>query len=233
MDENLSALEHLVEILSVFILFGTASLFIMKARNIWLEKRTARYALKHQDYFSYIAAHLDEDTPLGVPYGPLKPLELKVIQEKLFAWIEQIQGEHRTKLTDLCRRLGLVELNQAKLRSGVHWDQVDAAYNLGVMRCKESVPELLNLLAKEKHDSSRFVIARAIAKCARDVSDLRSMVHLLVEHRRNVYELIADILLDSSVDYTPLLLEFLTEKDEELVKIALTALRGQTNPQVT
>lgn len=232
MEENLRAVEQFVASLSAAVLIGTVSLMLLKTRNVWLETQTARYAEKHKHYFDYIAAHLDDDSPLAVPSGELKRLELQVVEQKLFAWMEQIQGEHRAKLTDLCRRLGLTERNLGKLRSGVRSDQVDAAYKLGVLRCKESVPELLTLLAKEKDDSSLFVIARAIVKCAADISELRSMLRLLVEQRKGVHELIADMLHEAQVDYMPLLLEFMHAEDEELVKIALIALRGQNGPEV-
>lgn len=230
MSDHLSIVVNIAYAISALILVGFAVLFVMRLRTVRADRRRSKYLAKHRDYFSYLAAHLDGDAELGVPYGSLKPAELEVIRDKLFEWIEQIRGQDRAKLTDLCRRLGIVERELARLDSSAYWNKMDAVHHLGIMRCAEAVPRLFKLLEEEPYGSSLFVIARSIARCARDLSELRRMVLQLVKHRKGCHQLIADILADSSLDYTPLLTEFLREGDEDLVNIALLALRQYENP---
>jgi hypothetical protein len=228
MQGNLSAIVFLTEIVSILILSGAVGLILLKLRNLRIERLSTKYTQKHQEYFDYIVANLEDDLPFNIPYGTIQPLEMKIIQQKLFAWMGQIRGEQRAKIVDLCHQLGFVDRENARLHSKLRWIQIDAAYNLGVMRYPYSNPKLLELLAGEKFGSPLFIISRAIARCARDVSEIRSMMQLIVEHQKSCSELMADILLDVNIDYSSLLLEWLQSEEQENVKIALLCLHGQT-----
>lgn len=230
MTENASDIIVLAYILVVLIVLVFLALFGLRTRAIWLERQTVLYSHKHQDYFDYIKSHLHEEAPLRKPSGPLTKTELKVIQSKLFEWMEKIVGAERDKLTDLCSDLGLVELNMRRLRSEIHWIRLDAANNLGVMQAKESVPMLLQLLAEEKYGSPAFVIARAISKCAQSEEDVDRMVRCLARFRKQSHRLVAEVLALSRMECTPLLMSYLQEEDEELVRIALTGLQNRTIP---
>lgn len=231
MTDSVSTIVSLMYVLAVLIALVFFVLFGLRIGAIWLDRRTRHYLRKHHDYFEYVKSHLhDEEAPLQVPAGPLTKLELKVIQKKLFEWMEKIVGVECDKLTKLCRDLGLVELNMRRLRSEIHWIRLDAAYNLGVMRAKEAVPALLQLLEEESYGAPAFVIARAIAKCAQSEGELDRMVRILAKHRKRSYRLVADVLALSKIDCTPLLTGYLRETDEELAKIALTVLQHQSVP---
>jgi HEAT repeat protein len=153
-----------------------------------------------------------------------------VIQNKLFQWMEKIVGVERDKLTNLCWDLGLVELNLRRLRSEIHWTRLDAAYNLGVMQAKEAVPSLLHMLGEESYGSPSFVIARAISKSAQSDEELDRMVRSLAKYRKQSHRLVAEVLALSRIDSTFLLISYLQETDEELLKIALTGLQNRTIP---
>lgn len=95
------------------------------------------------------------------------------------------------------------------------------------------MPELLKLLDKEKFGSSLFVIARSVAKSAAVIPHLKEMVNILAKHRKkNNYELIVDILGESWMDLSPLYIDLLNEQDPYLQKIALTGMKGRTEPEV-
>jgi hypothetical protein len=226
---NMLAIIHLTEILSAIILLGASGLIVLKLRNLQVARQSHRYAVKHQEYFDYVAANLDEDQPLNRPFGPLRPLERKIIQGKLFSWIRQIRGVQRARLTELCRHMGFEAEQIKRLHSPFRWIQVDAAYNLGVMRSKEACPLLLELQEDESFGAPLFIITRAIARSARDSNDIRQMVQLVVEHQKACFELIADILQEVNLDYSPLLMEWLQSEEEDYVKIALLCLNGQTS----
>jgi hypothetical protein len=225
---NVSGIVHLTEILSVVILSGASGLILLKLRNLQVERQSLRYALKHQEYFDYVAANLEDDQPLNRPFGTLRPLERKIIQDKLFAWMRQIRGVQRTRLAELCRHMGFEAEQIKRLHSPFRWIQVDAAYNLGVMRSKEACPLLLELQADESFGAPLFIVARAIARSARNINDIRQMVKLIIEHRKDCYELVADILQDVNLDYSAVLIEWLQSEEEDYVKIGLLCLNGQT-----
>jgi hypothetical protein len=228
MTGNLSAIAFLTEIVTILILTGAVGLVLLKLRNLRIERLSTQYAQKHQEYFDYIAANLEDDLPFNVPYGTIQPLEMKIIQQKLFAWMRQIRGEPRLKIVELCRQLGFVDRENARLHSMFRWIQIDAAYNLGVMRYQDSCPKMLELLAEEKFGSPLFILTRAIARCARDQSDIRSMMQLIAGHQKSCSELMADILLDVNIDCSSLLQEWLQSDEQEYVQIALHCLHGQT-----
>jgi hypothetical protein len=229
---NVLGIIYLTEILSVIILLGASGLIVLKLRNLQVERQSLQYALKHQEYFDYVAANLDEDQPLNRPFGTLRPLERKIIRDKLFAWMRQIRGVQRARLTELCRHLGFEAEQIKRLHSRFRWVQVDAAYNLGVMRSKEACPLLLELQEDESFGAPLFIITRAIARSARDINDIRQMVQLIIEHRKDCYELVADILQDVNLDYSALLIEWLQSEEEDYVKIGLLCLNGQTSLKV-
>ncbi|MEF3302701.1 HEAT repeat domain-containing protein [Paenibacillus sp. GYB003] len=230
MTESASHIIVLAYLLILLIVLVFVGLFGLRAWSIWFDRQTKRYTLKHQDYFEYVKSHLHEEAPLGKPSGALTKTELKVIQNKLFEWMEKIVGGERDKLTQLCRDLGLVELNIRRLRSEIHWTRLDAAYNLGVMQAHEAIPELLQLLGEERYGSPAFVIARAISKSAQTEDELDRMVRTIAKHRKRSHRLVAEVLALSRVDSTPMLIGYLRENDDELAKIALTALQNRELP---
>jgi hypothetical protein len=205
-------------------------LFTMRAKSHALEQKTSFYLNKHQDYFTYISINIDGPEALLPPPGKLKEVELKAIQKKLLEWIETIKGSHREKLSDLCTDMGLVELELKRLQSFRHWDRIDAAYHLGIMRAKECETELISLLEREAEDSTAFVIARAAAKCARKPGELRKVILRLAKYHPQSHQLIADIVGSSTLDPIPLYLELLQSEDDNLRIIAMTGLSGRNEP---
>ncbi|WP_047151325.1 HEAT repeat domain-containing protein [Aneurinibacillus tyrosinisolvens] len=235
MDERV--LENLIYstyILFTLIVIVLVVLFSLRSRAIWQERQTRYYLQKYQSYFDYVKVHLHDRAPLQKPNGPLTKRELGVIQKKLFDWMGKIVGAERDKLTNLCRELGLVELNMQRLRSEIHGTRLDAVHNLGVIQAKEAVPALLQLLEEEKYGPPAFVIARAIAKCVQNEEELDKMVRILVKHRKQSHShlLVVDVLAQSRIDCTSMLYRYLTERDEKFVRIAMTALHNQFIPGV-
>ncbi|GED31093.1 HEAT repeat domain-containing protein [Brevibacillus centrosporus] len=203
---------------------GLIVLFGLKLRNIAAEKRTKRILAEYEDYFVYLQAHGEEEERLHTPYGKLEQKEKRIIQKKLFELMESFTGVHRQKLAALCEDMGLVELDLKRLDGTWKWTRVDAAYNLGVMRSQRAVPGLLQLLEKLEYDPSLFIVARAVAKCARSQNDLGDMIRQLVKHRKNCHQLIVDILSESELDTGKLLIALLQETDADLIEIGLIGL---------
>lgn len=203
---------------------GLVVLFGLKLQNIAAEKRAKRCLLKYQDYFVYLQAHGEEEERLQAPPGEVTLQEKKIIQKKLFELMESFTGVHRQKLARLCEEMGLVDLDLRRLHGSWKWTRIDAAYNLGVMRSRRGVPGLLELLETLGYDPGLFIVARAVAKCARNGNDLGEMVRQLVKHRKNCHQLIVDILGESEVELEPLFLSFLQESDTDLIEIGLIGL---------
>lgn len=213
-----------VTTLGVTIAAAFAVLFSLRARHRSQQEQIAHYLDKHQPYFAYVSIHIDGTEPLLPPPGRLEPLELKAIQTKLLEWIETIDGSHRHKLIELCRELGLIELERQRLRSARHSDRIDAAYHLGVMRAHDCTDELIAMLDREKSASTAFVVGRAVAKCAAGEQDLKRLVLKLAEYHPQSCQLIADIVASSSLDPLPVYSELLQSDSEPAVITALIGL---------
>jgi HEAT repeat protein len=218
-------------VLCLLIVGGFAILFTLRSRSRSLEQQTAFYLQKHQDYFQYLSINIDSPAPLLPPPGKLKAKELKALQQKLLEWIEMLDGSHRDKLSELCSHMGLVELELKRLHSTRHWERIDAAYHLGVMRAKACAGELLSLLEQETDESTAFVIGRATAKCTQQPGELRKLALRLVKHHPHSHHLILDIIGSSSLDPVPLYLEMLQAPDEDLITLALLGLSGHNEPE--
>ncbi|WP_052487047.1 HEAT repeat domain-containing protein [Gordoniibacillus kamchatkensis] len=211
---------------------GFAALFLLRARRSAIAERMKMSLEKHQDYFTYLSANIDDTDALLPPPGQLSSIELRAIQSKLLEWIETIGGEYRGKLTALCRELGLVELERKRLSSPRQGVRLEAAYHLGVMRATECTGELLQFLAKEGRESTAFVVGRAAAKCAGTLEELHSLLLLLTEYHPAAHQLIADTVASSSLDPAPLFAELLhNENNEALLAVALTGLSGRNCPE--
>jgi hypothetical protein len=230
MSDKVSAIIDLSYVMTVLIILISIVLLSIRIRAKWQQRRELHYLRKHHDYFEDLKSHLYGDLPLQKPAGTLNRAELRVIQGKLFEWMERITGAVCDKLTVLCRDLGLVDLHMKRLESEIHWTRLDAAHSLGIMQASEAVPPLLQLLEEERYGSASYVIARSITKCTLLESELDQMVRLLAKHRKQSHRLISGMLVLSRMDYVPLLMGYLQETDPELVKIALTGLQTRTIP---
>lgn len=204
--------------LALLVLFG------LKLRHIQADKMTKRCLEKYRDYFLYLQAHGEEEERFQLPPGNVTVKEKQIIQKQLFELMERFTGFYRQKLNWLCEDMGLIKLDMERLNSFWKWTKIDAAYNLGMMRAEQAVPGLLQLLEQSKYESSMFIVARSLAKCARDLNDLRQMVVLLVRHRKHFHQLIVDMISDSPLDPEELFISFLTDEDPDLVKVGLIGL---------
>jgi hypothetical protein len=233
LDQNpLESALYVVIILGALITAGLSFLYVLRAKHRRLENETAACLDKHQDYFNYLSINIDGPEPLLPPPGALTDPQLKAILTKLLEWIETIEGSHRGKLTDLCREMGMVELERKKLHSNHHWERIDAAYHLGVMRAGECSGELITLLEQEAEESTAFVVGRAAAKCAAQPGDLRRLVLRLAKHHPQSRQMIADIIASSTLDTVPLYLELLQSGEDDLVCVGLVGLSGRNEPQL-
>lgn len=88
------------------------------------------------------------------------------------------------------------------------------------------------MLERSKYNPSVFITARSIAKCADKLEHLREMVQLLVRYRESFHELVVDIIKESEMDCTPLMMEFLDKEDRDLVSIALVGLPSYVIPSL-
>ena len=214
------------------ITLGIILLFQMKISHNVKERKIKMYQQKHKDYFVYIQSHLEGDARLEPPSEGLKKLERQVIQDKFIEWIEQFKGEYRAKLVQLCKDAGFVDDELKRLYSARTNTRIDAVYRLGAMRAEEAVPDMLKLLGQGKYSPLTIIIARAIAKGAQEEEQILSMLRILLSHNKPIHHLAADIMLETRLDVSKLLLKLLDEEDPALNKVGLVAMWGQAVPEV-
>ncbi|MCJ8011251.1 HEAT repeat domain-containing protein [Paenibacillus sp. KQZ6P-2] len=237
-EETATMFSHLiVAYIFIFICLGLIGLgiillFLMKISQNKEQQLREMYEQKHHDYFVYIQTHLEDEKALRLPPGKLKPLERRVIQDKYMEWIEQFKGEYRAKMIQLCRDAGLVEEDLKALKSFRYGRRLGAAYRLGGMRAGEAVPALLQMLQKGKYNSLLIIIARSIAKSAQRPEDVIEMLRTLLSHGKPIHHLAADIMLETGLDTSGLLMKLLDDQDPALVKVGLVAMWGQAVPEV-
>lgn len=232
MFPNLALAYLFLYICTALVAVGVILLFAMKMSHNGKRRKIEFYKLKQRDYFTYLQTALTEDSPLRLPPGKLAPLERRVIQSKLIEWIDQFKGEYRNKLIVLCREAGFVEHDLKELSRIRYGRQIDAAYRLGGMRCPEAVPGLMELLKDEKPGPMAIMIGRSIARCTTRQGELKDMLALLLTKGKSIHHLTADILLETSLDTSRILIELLEDRNPDFVKVGLVAMWGQAVPEV-
>lgn len=230
MYTNLNVAIQALYIIIAFNLVCMAFIYAIKLRNIQRRKLFDRFQTKFKDYLTYVQANLDGVEPLRVPPWTMNKVEMEAMQEKLNDMMECFSGEQRHKLIRLCEDLGLVQHHLARFNNRSYPVKLDAAYHLGCMRVKEAVPALLELLKEHPLNSSLFVVARAVAKCARNQQDLGAMVQLLLRHNKKCYELIVDIMAESELETVSLYTKYVNHENPAYIQIGLIGMHDYTDP---
>ncbi|MEF2248724.1 hypothetical protein V1L65_27705 [Paenibacillus sp. IITD108] len=228
-------IEVVLKILYALIILNivfAAVVYALKIKRLRRARLERRFEVKMKDYFTYILVNIEGKEPLQAPPFSLNKVEQEVMQERLNDMIENFTGTPREKCIELCKHLGLVQYHLDRLKKGSYAVKIDAAYHLGCMRVQEAVPALLQLLKTHKLNSSLFVIARSIAKCARNEQDVKEMVQLLLRHNKGFYDLLVDIVKEADIDHGALFAEFIQRESHACIQIGLSGLRDYTEPTV-
>ncbi|QJD84633.1 hypothetical protein [Cohnella herbarum] len=216
-------------VLNVGFAFAVYAMKIKKLRKTGTERR---FEVKFKDYLTYVLVNIEGQEPLNAPPFSLNQAEQEAMQERLNDMIENFTGTTRDKCMELCKRLGLVQVHLNRLERGSYSVKIDAAYHLGCMRVREAVPALLEFLRTHKRNSSLFVIARSIAKCARDERDVKEMVQIVLRHNKGFYDLLVDMIKEADIDHGSLFAEFIQRERHEFIHIGLCGLKDYTEPTV-
>jgi len=223
------AIQILCVLIGLNILFAIV-VYAMKIRKLKRSRMERRFEAKIKDYLTYVLVNIEGE--LNAPPFALNKVEQEVMQERLNDMIENFTGTPREKCIALCKQLGLVQYHLNRLHKGSYAMKVDAAYHLGCMRVQEAVPALLELLQTHKFNSSLFVIARSIAKCARDTKDVKEMVQILLRHNKGFYDLLVDMIKEADIDHAALFAEFIGRGSNEFIHIGLRGLKNSAEPTV-
>jgi hypothetical protein len=197
---NLELAQLFIVIGAVLVVLILCGILVSKAIRLRRARLIRQCELENRAYFDRIRQGLDQDGALPKPESPLNRIERKVVQEKLMAWADRVDGVSREKLTALCEDLGFVERELGRLQSRWSVRRVDAAYRLGLMRSRRAAGALLEELRRQRFGPALFVVARSLALCARGTDDLEQLVAQIVKHRRPAHEMTASILEEAGED---------------------------------
>ncbi|WP_223066490.1 HEAT repeat domain-containing protein [Paenibacillus caui] len=231
MFSHLAVAVYFIYVCLGLIFIGIAFLFYMKLRYLKAARRTELYKHKHQEYFRYLQASMGGSSPLPLPPGKLTRLERSVIQQKLMEWIGQMKGEFQTGLTELCREAGFIRRDLKLLDSLLYGRRIEAAFRLGAMRAEEAAPRLLDMLKQEKYSPQSIIVARAAAKCATEERQLREILGCLLASGKPIHHMAADIVLETKLDASKMLMGLLDDENPDFVKVGLVAMWGQAVPE--
>jgi len=232
MFTNLNLAIYFLYVLVLLNVVFIAAIYIIKMKNIRKQQMIDRFQWKFRDYLTYLQVNLEGKERLRVPPFSMNAVEKAALQERLNEMIDSFTGGPSQKLLELCDDLGFVTKHMNRLQSRSYRVKVDAAYHLGCMRVKEAVPGLLQFLETHKYNSALFVIARAIARCARDELDVRVMVSTLMMHKKEFSDLLADIIQEANVDHAALFGEYLQSGNPALVRLGLAGVKDYHDPRV-
>lgn len=225
------AIQFLYVLIALNVIFAIV-IYSMKINNMRKVKIASRFEGKLKDYLTYVQVNIDGKEPLQAPPFSMNRVEREVMQERLNDMIESFTGAPREQWMELSRKLGFVQLHLERLNKGSYSVKIDAAYHLGCMRVQEAVPALFKLLRNHKLNSSLFIVARSIAKCARDVQDIKDMVQVLLQHNKGFYDLLVDMIKEANIDHGALFAEYIQMNNDDFVHIGLTGLKEYTEPTV-
>src|SRR5690554_2590378 len=110
------------------IMFILCGIIVFKTVNLYRQRSRLKCEVDNQAYFERIQIGLDKDDAFPTPEGKLSDLEKSVVQAKLMAWIERVDGLSRDKLISLCEELGFVEQELVSLQSRFSIRRTKAAY---------------------------------------------------------------------------------------------------------
>lgn len=217
---NLELAQMFIATGAVLVVLILCGILASKAIRLRRERLIRQCERENRAYFDRIRQKLDQDGALPLPESPLNRIERAVVQEKLMAWADRLDGVSREKLTALCEDLGFVERELARLQSRWSVRRVDAAYRLGLMRSRRAAGALLEELRRQRFGPALFVIARSLALCARGTDDLEQMVAQIVKHRRPVHEMTASILEEAGEDLGELVQRLIASGHPDMRRIA-------------
>ncbi|MBB6673322.1 HEAT repeat domain-containing protein [Cohnella nanjingensis] len=223
---------YLIYVMIAVIAIGLGILVGMKLVQTYRRRAEARALAKHDDWFTYVLANLEGVEPLSPPPDIRGAGERRAVRDRLLPWIEQMRGAQQEKLVRLCDEMGWTARERRRLDSPFLSVRLDAAYRLGCMRDAEAVPALMKLLSGMKSGTLSFIVARAVAKCARRPGELRDMAAFILSRQNEAYLLVADILTESSLDEANVVKTFLQSGETSLVKLALAVLKTHTRPEI-
>lgn len=221
---NLEVAYLFIQMAAAAVLLIVCGLLVCKGVNAYGHRKRLKCEEKHRAYFIRIQNGLDQDGALPKPERKLNRVERTVVQAKLMAWIDRVDGLSREKLIALCEELGFVDRELIRLQSRFSVRKSKAAYRLGMMRSKLAAPALLEEFRKQPFGPSLFIFARSLALCARGSDDLETMVLQIVKHRRPVHEITASILEEADGDFSELLELLLLNGNPDSKRIALLCL---------
>lgn len=224
------AITFLYILLLLNVLFA-ALVYGVKLRRLARARAQQRFEERARDYRSYILVHMEGEEPLLAPPFTMNRAEQEAMQAWLNDMIEGLSGIPRERCIELCRRMGRADHYLDRLRTGSYGARLDAAYHLGCMRVQEAVPPLLQLLRSHPRNSAFFVIARAIAKCARSKQDIHEMVQIALKHNKGFYELLVDMVKEADIDHGALFAEYIQREDKALIQIGLCGLKAASEPR--
>jgi hypothetical protein len=221
---NLELAYLFIQTAAAAVLLIIGGIMVSKVMNLYRQRARFKCEVENQAYFVRLQNGFIHDDAFPKPEGALNKVEKAVVQAKLMAWIDRVEGISRDKLITLCEELGFVEQEMAQLQSRFTIRKTRAAYRLGLMRSKRATPALLEELRKQPFGTSLFIIARAVAQCSRGTDDLEKMVMQIVKHRKPVYEITAAILEEVTGDLTELMERLLLNGNPDTNRIAMLCL---------
>ncbi len=226
---NLAIAYLFIQIAAVFVLLIVCGILMLKSYHWFKLRRRLQCEKQVQAYFIDIQIALGHDGPLPKPNRKLNRMEKFIVQAKLMAWIDRVDGSCRNKLIALCEELGFVAQELSRLQQRIGIRKVQAAYRLGIMRSKQAAPILLHELKQQPFGTSLFIYARSLALCARSTDDWERMVMEIVKHRKPVHEITAAILEETGGDMTELMDRLLSNKNPQAKQIALQYMHKKSD----
>jgi hypothetical protein len=225
----------------LFILIGVMSvvfitaltILILKIINIYSTKKYEQYSIKYDEYINHIQNQLDKTDELLKPCFKLDKFGSKVLEDRLIKLIATTENNNnREKLVFLCERLGFVKNDLLRLRSKFSSVRLKAVNRIRVMGVTRALPRLVYLLDLHKKEADKNAISLAIVKCSETNEYIIKMLYKMSKTNNTMVHLVEPIKESEKINRKNLILEIITEDNDELTKFGLLLVNPKLDREV-
>ncbi len=194
-------------------------LVVIIASRYLVSRNQARYSKQNQEWEELYLNYLQGYADLADTAAMFKVKNKYYWLWKFFGpYLDMLDGSDFDKTKALCREISLIGHYRQKLEQGNVSEKATASRVLGALRCKESIPEMINLL-----DSKHQILVQAAALGLAKSGERRTffpVARALLDDTFFTYEGATEILAAYGKEVAPLMVRFLEGETELLFDMA-------------
>lgn len=191
--------EALVLIVASLVAGGLCALAGLLVRHalvsLWLRRSKRRVEV----LLPLLAQAIDVPASRGALLGQLRRGDRPVLLPLLIQLALDLRGEEREHVAQLAGELGVAAAERKRLRSRSALARADAAKNLGVLRVRAALPDLLRRIERDHARAVRVACARAVGEIG-GPDAVAGLLRMLDDPAPGVVRRVQEVLLETAPD---------------------------------